>query len=662
MDSENYEKGCSWHFDPQAGGYDSGPNEAMGENFKKNPYASLVREAIQNSLEAVDDESIPVTVCFQFKEIESGRFPQFFELKKDVEGCLLYYKDNLNAKEKYTPMLGYLRRFAAPDAKMPYLTVSDFNTKGMDYIEGNTNCPFYAFVQSAGVTSKGATSAGGSFGFGKAAYFGVSRISTMLVSTRTKQGKCSFEGISSLCTHEKDGMKRTPVGYYDNNGGKPIVSEENIPRRFLRQEKAGTDIHIMGIADIASKEDIIKEMLDAVLRNFWLSIYRNKLTVQIKLKTTGKSIEHEITQNTLASWIEKTFADMVDTNNRATYNPRPYFDAVRFANTSKEYRLFEECLPTLGKVHFYTFKHKDGKDRISYMRAPLMLIYAKKFQTNYGFYGVFVCDDPEGNEILRKLENPAHDEWNANNWQQNGKTAQKAKEAMKELDTFIRECVTELFKTDGNTILKIANLENYLYIPTALEEDNEESMLNGTEQQDNNNDGTLTVRPELSQTKMKLSQPSLSMGKVLIERKGKARVSPDGNLYSGHSGRKSMTKGGGAGSRKLDMKNVLDEGGMPGSYAEPIPVRYRTFAQRRNETIEHHIIVHADMEIENGKISLVIAGEQEDDKINIVHTNKGKAYQNVISRLHLMKGKNEIVVHLSDNMKHAIKLEVYESK
>ena len=661
VNKENFEKNCCWHFARQLGGSDSGPNEAMGENFKKTPYASLVREAIQNSLDAVDDESIPVTVCFQFKEISSAKFPRFFELKENVDGCLRYYKDNQNAKDKYGPMADYLQYFISHDAAMPYLTVSDSNTKGMDYIEGDTNCPFYAFVQSVGVTSKGGTSAGGSFGFGKAAYFGVSKISTILVSTKTKQEKYFFEGISSLCTHEKDGVKRMAVGYYDNNNGRPIVSEKNIPNRFLRKGGAGTDIYIMGI-DTAFKEDIMTEMLYAVLRNFWLSIYKNKLIVRIEEVTKEKSIRNEITRDNLADWIERKFMDLVDTNNRSTYNPRPYFDAVRFANTRNEYRLFEKCLPVLGQVHFYTFRNKDANDRISYMRAPLMLIYAKKYQMNYGSYGVFVCDDSRGNEILRKLENPAHNEWNENNWQLNGKTVPTAKEAIKERDVFIKECVSELFKTEGNAILKIAGLENYLYIPTAMEEDDEENMLDETESQEDENNSFLSVQSELSSSRMKQPQQSPSMGKVLMERKVKARVSSDGNLYSGHSGKASLIKGGGAGSRKLDMRNVLDEKGKPGSYAEPIFVKYRTFAQRRNEFVQHHIIVYSDVEVENGKISLVIAGEQEDDKINIIYTNKGKAYQNVISHLHFITGRNEIIVRLSDNMKHAIKLEVYESK
>lgn len=44
------ESDCKWHFAPQLGGREDGPNDPMSESFKKTPYASLIRESIQNSL------------------------------------------------------------------------------------------------------------------------------------------------------------------------------------------------------------------------------------------------------------------------------------------------------------------------------------------------------------------------------------------------------------------------------------------------------------------------------------------------------------------------------------------------------------------------------------------------------------------------------------
>ena len=44
-----------------------GPNEPMTENFKKTPYASLVREAIQNSLDERLDKTKPLEMNFREK-------------------------------------------------------------------------------------------------------------------------------------------------------------------------------------------------------------------------------------------------------------------------------------------------------------------------------------------------------------------------------------------------------------------------------------------------------------------------------------------------------------------------------------------------------------------------------------------------------------------
>lgn len=154
--------------------------------------------------------------------------------------------------------------------RMGFIRVSDYNTKGMAYDEGKTDSPFYAFVRSAGVSAKDDNAAGGSFGFGKAAYYLLSPISTIIVSTCTDKMDKYFEGATSLCTHTYKGVKKVAFGYYDDNNGKPISEEWNIPVMFRRSEP-GTDINILGF-DLKYADEAIKEMIEAVLRNFWMAI------------------------------------------------------------------------------------------------------------------------------------------------------------------------------------------------------------------------------------------------------------------------------------------------------------------------------------------------------------------------------------------------------
>lgn len=87
MDTWNYELNCKWSFpDMPDNGSIVGPNEPMTENFKKTPYASLVREAIQNSLDERLDKTKPLEMNFPSKSPNfSIRIP-----RKDLAGNITF--------------------------------------------------------------------------------------------------------------------------------------------------------------------------------------------------------------------------------------------------------------------------------------------------------------------------------------------------------------------------------------------------------------------------------------------------------------------------------------------------------------------------------------------------------------------------------------------
>jgi len=195
----NSELECRWHFAPTTGGQDQGPNEAMSEPFKKVPYESLVREAIQNSLDAVQDQDKPVHVDFRWKRLTKANCPGLFSIREHLIACIDFWKSQA-ARDRFEPMIKFIDENAV--SGLFCLEISDSNTSGMEYKPNDRSSTFYSFVRSAGNSNKGITSPGGSYGFGKAAYYNVSRINTVLVSTQTPEGKNYFEGVSSICTHE----------------------------------------------------------------------------------------------------------------------------------------------------------------------------------------------------------------------------------------------------------------------------------------------------------------------------------------------------------------------------------------------------------------------------------------------------------------------------
>ena len=654
------EKNCKWYFGP-ASGRDDGPNDAMAQNFKEDaPWASLIRESIQNSLDAVYDGSSPVRVEFAFKEISRIYFSNFFELKKHIQGCLDHFVGNVNAERKFRPMLQYFDETPSLiEQKVGYIKISDYNTRGMDYVPNTTNSPFYAFVQAAGVTVKDDNASGGSYGFGKAAYFNISPISTILVSTRTIDNKCFFEGVSALCTHKINGKLFTSVGFYSDQDREPISVNDDIPGPFKRNEP-GTDVSIMGIKP--DKKEDLDAMIVATLRNFWLAIHANKLEVVIG--------DYMINQDTLQSFMENYFPYEDDTtrNYSENYNPRPYYETVIKANTDKNYTLFKERLPLLGNVSLYVQRNKNADDKIAHFRRQKMLIYKKKNGTNYGYYAVFVCEDRNGNAILKSMEPPAHNRWVP----KNSDDVEQAKKAQSEIEEFIKRCLDSFFELESTTSLSITGLEDYLF--------NEDLSATETDEVDNSNPfignptgdfipegGSIDTdiedepSPDTPETKNK------DKGTVVITQPGtKTNKSGGTTAGTGHRRKKSKTKGGKPGSGKDFTYTTIDPNGG-GTYKTYVDVDYRIIAQKENGSLYHYIIIHSDEDIDNGEINLMVGSESSDIPISIMESSQGvisigetKSVNNVISNINLNEGKNTIKVRFGDNMRHSIVLKTYK--
>lgn len=664
----NLEKSCCWHFAEQAGGREDGPNNPMDGNFKKTPYASLIRESIQNSLDAALDDNQPVQVNFEIGRIRANEYERFFELKGHIQGCIDHYPSNDDAKETYNPMIEYLTSMERFD-NLYYIKVSDFNTKGMNYKNRTqpdyTSEPFYAFVRAAGVSSKNDSSAGGSFGFGKAAYFYISPLRTILVSTKTQYGTHFFEGVASLCTHRfmNDGKKYVAVGYYDNNDGEPITKYDDIPEKFKRDE-TGTDIFIMGLKLSKDKEEangektaIYKEMIEAVLRNFWLAIEFGKLEVKVE--------DTIINKENLPTIMEEYFPDKEDTKRRERqYNPRPYWEAVHNKECDRNHVYIEKTYPKLGLVKFYGLKVRGAQDKILYMRRLHMLVKARRTQSANGIYGLFLCDSKFGNKILRNTENPAHNEWAAGNWQIDGKKAKDGIDAIEEVDRFIIDVLEEIFAGREKNVQQIQGLEEFLYIPTEPTEDDDldNDSLTG-EPVDESDDGN-SMSTELSDPIHTPIEGKTELGKVLISDTS-AYIQRDehGNVLSGHGIRKRRNQGGGGtGTRNIDGRYKSEDKGVNGEVLHEIPVTYRSFAQKINDRVFHTLVIHSEYEVEKGRIDLMVGGEQSDDVINIEYCSKGDVRDNTISNLTISKGKNLLTIRFADNMKHAVKLDAYESK
>lgn len=658
---EQTDKGCVWHFFKRDDlDYDEGPNDPMLDRYKKDPYNSIVRESLQNAIDAQKDPSQCVQVSFSVGSLP-GDSGSFLGLKEHIKACI--DSNSVKAKERFGPMLDVL------NSSLFYLKISDYNTIGMEYRKGDKDCPFYCFVRSKGNSSKRDESAGGSYGFGKAACFGLSPINTILVSTKTLDGNHFFEGVSMLCGHSLNGQKYSPVGYFDNNDGEPITAPDQIPYG-LKRDEPGTDIYVIGFGDLNMALDLLLskdcDKMDAIrkyaLQNFWPAIYWKKLELNIGGCQIFDRFKDGETLNdvNLHEYLEKYFEDENDRSKKGLgkFNPRPYIRAIE----SEDHHFFEKELELLGKCRLYILKNKDGNDSIAQMRSPLMLIKPYRPGTSYGYDGVFVCDSAEGNELLRKIENAEHDEWDPRDWRdEKGKVVNDGQRAIDNIKSFVKECVASVFADQDSTILDIAGLDEYLYIPTISEA---VSLTARRLPIDGASTASSIPSSSLEPSEKEKPHERKSIGKVLRATLSSMTFSKSrgGGLLGGNGSGKRKTKGGGAvSSHKINSRFSEDDKGHRGTFYESLPVKYRSFALVKDNQIVHRLIVYSDHAVTKGRIDLACGADGDNLSLNIKSCSKGVVNGNSIKELNIEQGRNEFDVVFFDNMKHAVKIEAYEN-
>lgn len=663
------ENNCRWHFARQEGGREDGPNDAMMQNFKSKPYQSLVREAVQNSLDAVLDPEKPVKVTIEVGSLDSTSYPNFFNLKEHILSCADYFKWNKEAVTHYQNMANVLNSNPLFGDNLFYIKVSDYNTKGMWYDPLQSNSPFYAFARAGGVSSKDGQGSGGSFGFGKSAYFQLSNISSVLISTMTEKNQHVFEGVSWLCTHNHEGRKVASVGYYDNNNGKPIENENDIPDAFRRSE-SGTDFYILGF-DVKSQEQIVEtksEMVKEAIRSFWYAIFCGKLELVV--------FGIIITKDTLGGLMKEYFPETIDSTRKGSnYNPHPYYIAIKDNGTDNKCFRFDCEIPILGNVTVFIYKCKDANDKVIYMRKPLMTVFVQKHRTNYGFYGVFVCANDKGDEILRNMENPAHNEWKSGNWRigaNNYHYNPIGKQALDNIQDLINECVEKVFANNTETALEITGLNEFLYIPDTLIDDDENDFDHplGSPTGSTKMEG-VSITSEIGDPNKKSKEDeSQNIGSVRIIEQGAPTNYDDAEddletVINGTTEENEKNPAKKKKRKKKRHKDIVDEKPIEnedGTFKTYLPIQFRVIAQSDEEGITHNIVIYSPRDVIEGEIELVTSGEQSDDFVDVVYTDNGKIKGNMISGVVLEEGKNTIKIRFKDNMRHALKLKAYENQ
>ncbi len=652
----------TWNFSKQLGGKDNAGDVA--EKLFLKDYAHLVRESIQNSLDVAINKTIPVKVTFRFGEITLRPDDAFYKLEEWVDGGMRMYSNPSTRSYKNLKNVKEALREIKENGILYYLEVSDENTRGMDYTSvksKQSDTRFYSFAHSEGNSSKSSKTSAGSHGVGKIVFYKISKLNTLFVSSKCAESdQVLFEGISELCTSlgKDEETKYQSTGYFClKPDEEPTTAYELIPEPF-RRSNYGTSVFAMGVSgDAREKERSLRAIEKAVLDNFWLSILQNKLIVQIG--------DTEIKGDDILALADKIYGNPELYMTSGSIDPRPYIEAVAFAG-DKKHLLITDTLPDLGEVSLYISKDKQGDNYIQFMRETRMLIKKEK-QSNYGFYGVFVCDGEIGNINLRNSEDATHTKWNSSECEDE-KERLSARRSIQQMNKFIEENLVKIFGGANAGKSDIAGAEEFLYMDVAYDELEDSDMetivgkTNGELQKEESSSQT-TLFDDIAFGKKKTEQH----GYVSVDKITTASIDEEGDLQGGRSDTPHIPNPGPIPPPNPTNENRFaeNEDGIQGHFVKNIHVKYRPYFQKENGTIYHFISLTPSEDCENATVEIMVKGDEDKDKdiIFIESVSIGTPHENKITDLSFTKGQKVLLkVKFEDNLLHSLSLKAYEDK
>ena len=157
-----------------------GPNNAGISAFTSDRAGSLVRELLQNSMDARADASKPVNVSFRLENLSADGL-DLDGLRWSLEAAIESEDNDERHQKQFRRGLRVLKD-AIQNRAIPALTITDSNTTGAPDANGRKD-KWHSLTKSQGKSEKDAKDAGGSFGIGKHATFAATDLRTVLYST-----------------------------------------------------------------------------------------------------------------------------------------------------------------------------------------------------------------------------------------------------------------------------------------------------------------------------------------------------------------------------------------------------------------------------------------------------------------------------------------------
>ena len=407
-----------WRFQHNQAREREGPQNPGLTLFANRPQENLVRECIQNSLDAALDKRRidPVHVEFRLGSLPRDDMDAD-RLDEALERCILLSADNDDEnRERFRQGLDLLRQSAST---VPCLFITDSRTTGA---AGEL---WDNLTKGSGLNIKpDLPDAGGSFGLGKFATFAVTPLRTVLYATMFDKGMARTErfiGKTILVSHQSaDNRHMRATGYlahqeFESAGNREVPQSMQIAYPGVRIAIPGYE-HEEDPADWETRVSIL------VLKHFYPALHDGKLEVQVGETALNASLLPEVERKLSSVEIRSPnrYHGLTDAN-RLTL--------LRMLKAVKQQPQARQRIADVGqvslRVNVYPPASSGGANRdIALVRDPGMVILKSLTDMRHAFWPykavprvwrgfsalVEVRSHGMGTSLLRRVETPAHDQ------------------------------------------------------------------------------------------------------------------------------------------------------------------------------------------------------------------------------------------------------------
>jgi hypothetical protein len=425
---------------------------------------AVIREAIQNSMDAPADPAQPVKVRFELRDIpekDQGRFLQLLEpLGPHLAAC------GLNSDlASMTPRV---------------LLIEDFNTKGLT---GNFSAQdddnFHNFWRRHGKSVK-TGKAGGRWGLGKLVYSSSSAIRAFFgLTIRQSDPEPALLGQCVLSSHVLNGKRYVAHGFWfeDRTADRiqlPLVGQERVGELaalfgFRRTVQPGLSLAIPYVGNNVTPKAIIR----SVIENYYFPILAGHLEVEvgdtlIDAKTfeqiAAEAIGNDPAELAKFGFVKKVSTEIATPAKFANIRPvgqsglgADCFSPETLTDMKAAFAAGKLVRVTVGVV----LRPKDGPERPShfdlllaavpengkafglFVRGAITVPAEAKYFSGAHAMGALIARDDAAVTFLGDAENPAHTGWNGNaeklgrNWKSPGTTLRAIRYALRALHDLV---------------------------------------------------------------------------------------------------------------------------------------------------------------------------------------------------------------------------------